>query len=247
MDKIHYDVFVIGSGVAGQTVAKACVKEGLKVAITDNREFGGTCANRGCDPKKVLVSFGELIDFCERMKKDGVKELPKLDWEKVQDFKREFTEKVPVKTEENLEKLGIDLFHQSPEFINKTEIKVEGKIVTADKFVIATGKIPRKLDIDGNQYLKTSDDFLNMKKIPESAIFIGAGYIGMEFSHLLATLGCKIKMLDTGERPLSNFDADLVSQLEEKSKAIGIDFYFNSKVESIEELQKNYVTRIRNG
>ena len=240
MNKIHYDVFIIGSGVAGQTVAKACAKEGLNVAVSDNREYGGVCANRGCDPKKVLVEFGELIDFCERMKKNGVEKLPKLNWEKVQEFKQEFTKKVPAKTEDNLKELGIDLYHQSPEFISKSEIKVEGKTVSADKFVIATGKIPQKLDVEGSHYLKTSDDFLEMKSIPESAIFIGAGYIGMEFSHLLVTLGCKVTVIDSGERALSNFDVDLVKELEKKSRTIGIDFYFESEISSIEKLQKNY-------
>ena len=62
MESEQYDVFVIGSGIAGQTVAKACAEAGKKVAITDIREFGGVCANRGCDPKKVLLAATEAMN-----------------------------------------------------------------------------------------------------------------------------------------------------------------------------------------
>jgi len=246
MKKEHYDVFVIGSGIAGQTAAKICAKEGLKVAISDDRAFGGTCANRGCDPKKILISFGELMDFCERMKKNGIATPPELDWKAVQNFKRSFTDKIPKRTEEKLEDLGISMYHQSPEFVNENEIKVEGKFVTANKFVIATGCVPRKLDFTGSNLLKTSDDFLNLEKLPKTAVFIGSGYIGMEFSHLLATLGCKVTIIDIAERLLLNFDEDLTNLLQKKSEQKGINFHFDSKVVSIKKLQKNHKITIEN-
>ncbi len=63
MEENAFDVFVIGSGIAGQTVAKSCVEAGLKVAIADNREFGGTCANRGCDPKKYYWGQWRLMNL----------------------------------------------------------------------------------------------------------------------------------------------------------------------------------------
>ena len=246
MEKAHYDVFVIGSGVAGQTAAKICAKEGLKVAMADDRAFGGTCAIRGCDPKKILISFGELVDFCERMKKNGIATPPKLDWGAVQNFKRSFTDKIPKKTEEKLEDLGISMYHQSPEFINENEIKVEGKFVTATKFIIATGCIPRKLTFEGSDYLKTSDDFLNLEKLPKTAVFIGSGYIGMEFSHLLARLGCQVTIIDIAERLLMNFDKDLTDLLQKKSEQIGINFLFKSKIIAIKKLQKNHKITVEN-
>lgn len=73
METKKLDVFVIGSVIAGQTVAKACVEAGKKVAIADNREFGGTCSNRGCDPKKVLLGATEALALSVGLKGKGIK------------------------------------------------------------------------------------------------------------------------------------------------------------------------------
>ena len=240
MKQKHYDVFVIGSGIAGQTAAKICVKAGLSVAIADKREYGGVCATRGCDPKKVMLQFADLMQHCRQLKGLGITELPKVDWKAVQKFKSQFTDDVPTSTEENLIELGIDLYHQSPKFLSATEIEVEGKTVSADKFVIATGYLPRPLKFKGAEMLQNSDDILNLAEIPESAIFIGAGYVGMEFSYMLASLGCKVTMIELGNRALKPFDPFLVAQVQESMKNIGVNFIFNAETTSVEKLTKNH-------
>jgi glutathione reductase (NADPH) len=127
MDTKHYDVFVIGSGIAGQTAAKKCAENNLKVAIADNREFGGTCSTRGCDPKKIILQFTDLLENANRLHDVGVKKIPKLSWKKIQKYKSNYTDSIPLSTEKKLTQLGIDLYHQSPEFLNENEIIVEGK------------------------------------------------------------------------------------------------------------------------
>lgn len=235
----HYNVFVIGSGIAGQTTAKACVKKGLSVAISDNREFGGTCANRGCDPKKVLIDFSALLEYTKRLKGLGVSQLPVIDWQSVQDFKSQFVDTVPENTETDLKDLNIDLYHQSPEFVSENEILVEGKSITADYFVIATGNIPRELSIPGKDYLETSDAILDLISIPKSASFIGSGYIGMEFASMLAIMGCKVTIFERDSTALRQFDPFLVEKLLLKMENLGVTFVFNAEVESIEKLNKN--------
>jgi len=240
MKSKHYDVFVIGSGIAGQTAAKICKKSGLSVAISDKREFGGTCAIRGCDPKKVLLHFADLLQHARQLKDLGVEELPKIDWATVQKFKSKFTDKVPISTEKDMVKLGIEMYHQSPRFINESEIEVEGKRVTANNFVIATGYVPRTLAFKGAEFLKTSDDILNLSKIPKSATFIGAGYVGMEFGYMLASLGCKVTILERGDSALKPFDPFLTKLVQESLKKIGVSFVFNAEPISVEKLNKNY-------
>ncbi|MCG1037354.1 dihydrolipoyl dehydrogenase family protein [Polaribacter sargassicola] len=239
MESKHYDVFVIGSGVAGQTAAKVCAKNNLKVAIADKREFGGTCSNRGCDPKKILLQFADLVKKSKQLKGLGVKKIPKINWGKIQEFKSNYTNRIPKATEENLTELEIDLYHQSPKFITKNEITVEGKKITADKFVIASGLVPRKLSFDGAEFLETSDDILKLKKIPKSAIFIGSGYVGMEFCYLLSTLGCKVTMIDKGSNALSLFDNFLTSKLVEDLEKNGVEFIFDATIKSVQKLKKN--------
>ncbi|MBI6120723.1 dihydrolipoyl dehydrogenase family protein [Salegentibacter maritimus] len=237
----HFDVFVIGTGTAGKGVAKDCAKAGWKVAIADNREYGGTCPNRGCDPKKVLVGFTEIIDRTQKMKGKGITKIPQVSWSELMAFKETFVDAIPAATEKDLTGLGIKMYHQSPRFLDKNTLSVEGKTVTADKIVIATGQKPMPLKIPGEEHALLSEDFLKLEKLPETMLFIGAGYIGMEFAHIAARFGVKVTMMDFAPRPLSNFDKDMVNYIQQVSKEdLGIEFIFNAEVNEIEKLQKNF-------
>lgn len=234
----EFDVFVIGTGTAGQRVAKDCAKAGWKVAIADNREYGGTCPNRGCDPKKVLVGITEIIERSQNMIGYGISKMPEVSWEDLQKFKLKFTDAVPAATEKDLKKLNIKLYHQSPQFLDESTLSVEGKTVKTKKIVIATGNKPMPLKIPGEELILTSDDFLELEKLPKSIIFIGAGYIGMEFAHIAARMGVEVTVMDFEERPLFNFDEDMVKHLTEASEEIGIHFIFNAKVKNVKKLRK---------
>lgn len=235
----HFDVFVIGTGSAGKQVAKRCVKAGMKVAIADNREYGGTCSNRGCDPKKVLLNASEIIARTADMAQVGVTDVAAINWQALQQFKEKFVSAIPVGTEEDLEALGITMYHQSPQFIEDGLLIVEGKKVTADKVVIATGLIPRPLHFQGGDLFKTSDDFLALPELPESIIFIGGGYIAMEFAHIAARCGVAVTIIERGERILDRFDEAITGHLQEVSKELGITFIFNATVKKATLLKKN--------
>src|SRR5882672_5803542 len=116
-----FDLIVIGSGAAGSAAAYKCRKAGWDVAIIDSRPFGGTCALRGCDPKKVLVGAAELIDWNRRMKGKGVRAAEaRIDWPELMPFKRSFTEPVPKSREESFAKAGIAAFHGRARFVGPT-------------------------------------------------------------------------------------------------------------------------------
>lgn len=240
MDSKKFDVFVIGSGIAGQTVAKACAEAGKKVAIAEKRAFGGTCANRGCDPKKVLLGATEAVEQANNLKKKGIVKPLTINWKKLQKFKTEFTEPVPENTEKMLSDLGITLFHQSPKFIDEKTLSVGKKRVTAKTIIIATGHEPRKLSFNGNGYLQVSDDFLTLKKLPKHITFLGAGYVGMEFAHMAARAGSKVVVLDRGDSILHSFDKDLTKELKDYSEKLGIRFIFNAKPTSLKKKSKKY-------
>ncbi|QED38688.1 NAD(P)/FAD-dependent oxidoreductase [Antarcticibacterium arcticum] len=242
-----YDVFIIGTGTAGKNVAKACASAGLTVGMADNREYGGTCANAGCDPKKVLLGVTEILEKAEKMLGKGITKLPGISWEDLMLFKYTFVDAVPAATEKNLKDLGIDLYHQSPKFLDEQTLSVEGKTISATNIVIATGQVPMELPIPGRELALISDDFLNLKELPKSMIFIGAGYIGMEFAHLAARFGVEVTMLDFAPRPLMNFDEDLVNLLVKTSENLGIKFHFNAEVSGIEKLRKNFRVKANQG
>jgi glutathione reductase (NADPH) len=234
----EYDVFVIGTGTAGKSVVTDCAKAGWKVAIADNREYGGTCPNRGCDPKKVIVGLTEIMERSQNMIGLGITKMPEFSWQDLQKFKLKFTDAIPFATERDLKALDIKLYHQSPKFLDKNTLSVEGKTVIAKKIVVATGNKPMPLPVVGAELILTSEDFLDLENLPESAIFIGAGYIGMEFAHVAARLGVEVTVMDFEDRPLSNFDEDMVAHLTKVSEEIGIKFIFNAKVKEVEKLRK---------
>ena len=236
----EYDVFVIGTGTAGKSVAYECAAEGMKVAIADNREFGGTCSQRGCDPKKVMVGITEAMQLSENLKGKGIISVPKIDWAALQKFKSTFTSAVPAATERDLKAAGIEMYHQSPKFLDENTLSVEGKTIKAKKIVIATGQKSMELKILGREHLMVSDDFLELKELPKSIVFVGAGYIGMEFAHIAARCGAKVTVVEFGPRPLSPFEGDIVNHLTKASEELGIEFIFNAQVSEVEKLQKNY-------
>ena len=112
-DTKNFDLMVIGTGAAASTVAYKCNAAGLKVAVIDSRPFGGTCALRGCDPKKVLVGAAEVIDANYRMKNKGLHSSANttIDWKDLIQFKLTFTDPVPRNREDAFNKAGITTYH----------------------------------------------------------------------------------------------------------------------------------------
>ena len=122
----EFDVFIIGTGTAGKKVAYACAKAGWSVAIADNREYGGTCANRGCDPKKVLVGITEVLERSRDLKGKGIIDTPEANWQDLMEFKKTFTDAVPFATERDLEEAGEQLKSaQAPQGMVRVSVPVD--------------------------------------------------------------------------------------------------------------------------
>ncbi len=232
-----FDVVVIGTGSAASTVASQCRSAGWQVAIIDSRPFGGTCALRGCDPKKVLVGAAEVLDWVRRMNGRGVRadDTARIEWTELMRFKRSFTDPVPKSREQGLAKAGIAAFHGRARFVNSTAIEVGEDVLEGRYVVVATGAMPRKLGIPGEQYVTTSDRFLELEQLPRQIVFIGGGYISFEFAHVAARAGAEVTILHRGQRPLEGFDPDLVTQLLERTKRLGAKVEVPMQVERIEK------------
>ncbi len=243
-----YDVFVIGSGMAGMTMANKCASKGLSVGITDELPYGGTCALRGCDPKKVIIGATEVRDFAKRLKGKGIDTIPDINWKDIMAFKQTFVDEMPRKIEKGYKKNGIDTFHSSATFINENTLSVGNKTIQADKVVIASGSKPKVLDFEGRQLAKTSTDFLNLKELPQSLLFIGGGYIAFEFAHIAARSGAKVTIVHRGKHPLVNFDQDIVKHLVDATRNLGIKLVLETEVSKIERKDGHYITTgISNG
>jgi len=235
-----YDLIVIGSGVAGSSVATACNQKGWSVAIVDDRPFGGTCALRGCDPKKVLHGAVNIYDQYQRMQGKGLTGSLQINWNDLMQFKKTFTDPVPKNREESWNEAGIDTYHGKATFLTENQIQIAEHKLEGAKIVLATGSMPAPLPIDGIEHLSYSDDFLELEKLPKTIVFVGGGYISFEFAHMAARAGANVHILHRGDRPLDKFDPDLVDTLLEKSKEIGIQVHLNHSVEGIVKIGERF-------
>lgn len=229
----RFDVVVLGTGTAGSVVASVCRKAGRSVAIVDERPFGGTCALRGCDPKKVLVQAAELFDHARRMQGRGAASSLAHDWSALMKFKRSFTDPVPSKTEKHLAESGIRTFHGHARFVDESTVDVAGAILRGERVVIATGARPMDLGFDGAEHVITSDDFLKLDALPSPIVFVGGGYVSFELAHVAARFGAEVHIVHRGDRPLEHFEPELVAHLVRASEEIGVHVHVESAVERV--------------
>ncbi|MGH6795763.1 MAG: dihydrolipoyl dehydrogenase family protein [Methylocella sp.] len=238
-----YDLIVIGAGTAADVTAASVRRAGRSVAVIDHRPFGGTCALRGCDPKKVLVGGAEAADWARRMHSRGVVGEVRIDWRELIAFKRTFTDPVPEKREESFAKQGIDAFHGIAHFSGPDAVIVEGRALKGRNIVIAAGARPVPLGFPGAEHAITSEAFMELEDLPKRIVMVGGGYIAAEFSHIAARAGAKVTVLQRGARMLPKFDAELVEWLMEAFRDIGVDVRTGNAVTGIERAEEGFCVR----
>jgi glutathione reductase (NADPH) len=227
----EFDVLVIGTGTSGYTLALACRGAKRSVAVADNRPYGGTCAMRGCQPKKYLVAAAEVVELAHQMSRIGIHPATGIDWAALIRSKIAFTCAVPGRTEHHFQEAGIEMFHGTSQFLSPTEVRVDDDtLVRAKYIVIATGARPAPLGIEGEDLVMTSEDFLELAAMPPRVVFIGGGYISMEFAHVARAAGAEVTVLHQGDRVLKNFEPEVVDQLTASARDIGIQIVTNFKV-----------------
>lgn len=231
----RYDLVVLGVGMAGLTAANRCAREGWSVAVVDSRPYGGTCALRGCDPKKMLRRGAEIMDAARMMAGKGVSgDGPAIDWSELMAHKRSFTDAVPDKMESGLVDKGVTTLHGPARFTGRATLDVDGRALEAGHVLIATGQRPRDLGVPGAALVTDSTGFLELDELPRRIVFVGGGYVSMEFAHIAARAGADVTVVDRGARPLRFFDPDLVDALVAHGRDIGIGYESNAALVDVE-------------
>ncbi len=236
MAQKRYDLIVIGTGSAASSVAPRCRDAGRTVALVDSRPFGGTCVLRGCDPKKVLIAAAEALQWGHRLRGRGIQpDGARIDWPELMAFKRSFTAPVPARQEAWLHDLGVDTFHGRATFVGPTTVRVGDDNLEGTHVVIAAGSMPAPLGIPREDLIITSEDFLELDELPGRIVFVGAGYISMEFANVAVRAGATVTVLHRGSRPLEGFDPDLADKVAEAARESGIDLRLETQVDRISE------------
>jgi glutathione reductase (NADPH) len=231
-----YDVIVIGGGNAGQAAAFRTARGGKKTALVDKGDVGGLCALRGCNPKKVMVRASEMLDEVRRAGLHGITTGDvAIDWSKVIDRVHTFTDPIPGQVEQSLATSGIDRLRGTARFTGADRIEVDGRALTAETFVVATGSHPRRLDIPGAELSKTSDDLFDLREPPRRMSIIGAGVVACEFAFVFARLGTQVTVIARGDHALGGeLDRDFLEPILAHGERLGIRWVWQSTARAIE-------------
>jgi glutathione reductase (NADPH) len=248
MANYQYDVVVIGAGSTGLAAAFSLQAAGKKVVIIEKYLWGGTCPNYGCDPKKILLTAVETVDRQRRLANAGVSGHLSINWTMLQTHRAEYVQRVEPRKLAGLDRAGIEHFHGTAEFIDQNNIELStGDHIMFDTAVIAVGQRPKTLDFPGGHLALDNQAFLQIERLPTSALFIGAGYVGLEFATIMATAGVKTYVVSRGNRALRSFDQELVDDVISDLTEKQVEFLFNREVVRIAESNQQYQVSLSDG
>lgn len=232
-----FDLFVIGAGSGGIATARRAAQYGAKVGIVEYDRLGGTCVNRGCVPKKLMVYASHFPDYFLESQGYGwsVGETS-FNWEKMITAVNNEVTRLNGIYQRMLDNSSVKVFEGYGKFVDPHTIAIGEEKVTADKILIAVGGKPVKPDdIPGIDRAITSDDIFHLKEQPKRMVIIGGGYIGVEFACILNGMGTEVTQVIRGNKILRGFDDDLRDEVQEGMQRHGIRILTNKPEISIED------------
>jgi glutathione reductase (NADPH) len=231
-----YDLIVIGAGSGGVRTARMSSSKGLKVAIIESRELGGTCVNVGCIPKKLFVYASEYGQKFEESKGFGWNiENSKFEWQTLVENKNEEIKRLNGIYRNLLENSGAKIIKGVGLVTGPHSVEVEKKIYTAKNILVATGGKPYTPDFPGNNFIVSSDEAFFLKSLPKKILIVGGGYIAIEFAGIFNGLGVETHLMYRGPLFLKGFDIDIRKKIKEEYIKHGVKIHFSKEVNSIKQ------------
>lgn len=238
----RYDLIVVGAGPGGYVAAIKAAKLGLRTAIVEEREVGGTCLNRGCIPAKAMLHAAEVYREAKESERFGIFTADvSFDYEKILRYREETTEKLVRGVEQLLEANKVTKIRGKAILQPGRRVSVafegETKIYEADSVLLAAGSKPVLLPIPGMELpgVLTSDDLFALQEMPESLVIIGGGVISVEFATAYASFGCKVTILEAMPRIVPGMDKEISQNLKLILKKRGVDIHTSASVKKVEE------------
>lgn len=249
MNSYDYDLFVVGAGSGGVRAARMAAAKGVKVAVAEDLKLGGTCVNVGCVPKKLYVYASEYMQESEEGRGFGVSaDKVSFDWATLRDNKISEISRLNNIYGNLLDNSGCERINGRATITGPNSVSVNGKVMTAERILIAVGGWPYVPDIKGREHIITSNEVFDLESFPERIMVVGGGYIAIEFAGIFAGLGAHTELVYRGDLFLRGFDQEVREFTATEVARKGVNLNFNTDVESISKRDDGALdVRLSNG
>lgn len=224
-----FDVVVIGGGIGGLTAAIRSAELGKKVALIEKDQLGGECLTRACIPSKTLIDAAKL--YFRATKSPYVKGSLSIDYSKLLAQRDRAIEEVRDNLVKVLEKHKVEVIKGEAKVSREGEVQVDGKTITYDYLVLATGSVPISLPdfpLNGKNVLDPWTA-MNLTEIPDDVVIVGGGVAGVELATLYRALGKQVTIIELMPQLLPGFDKDLATETKKRLEERGVRIYLNTK------------------
>ena len=249
-----YDVVVIGGGPGGYSAAIRARQLGLKTALIEDAELGGTCLNWGCIPTKALLKQAEVYQLFLRAEEFGLRvDKPAVDWDAVIGRSRQVAEQLSKGVAYLMQKNQVEVFAGRGRLTPSRQVVVEdaeGEVVAeldAAHVVLATGARPKSIpgvEFDGERIIASREAMIVAEQ-PASLAIIGAGAIGVEFAYFYRAFGSKVLLLEALPQVLPREDEEIAAGLTESLTQQGIEVVTGVRVEEVKKQKRGIALRYR--
>jgi len=241
-----YDLIVIGGGAGGYAGAIRAAQLGAKVAVVEAAQLGGVCVNRGCIPVKAWLKAAETLRCVRAGAAFGIRAtVDNIDFQTIIDNKNSSSEKIRLGMEGLLQNNSVELIKGHAAFKNPSEIDVDGTLYPAAKFIVASGGHTAAPEIEGlAEALLTTDEVLDMQKVPASVLVYGADTIAVEMATVLHTFGSKVYLATDSRHVLPNEDHDSGQRLGQALNEAGIEVVTRAGLASVKAAKKGFVCEL---
>ena len=247
-----YDLVVLGGGTGGYAAALRAAQLDMKVALIERDKVGGTCLHRGCVPTKALLHAAEVADSAREAGGFGIEvEFQGIDMPKVLDFKQGIIDRNYKGLQGLIKARGIDYIAGEGKLVSEDTVEVtndEGTMeVTGTHMVLATGSTSKTIGIDIRDRVMTSEQALTYDEVPESAVVLGGGVIGVEFASVWASFGSQVTIVEGLPHLVANEDESISKALEKAFKKRKIGFQVGVKFDSVEQDDSGVHVKLEDG
>ena len=245
MENKNFDVIVIGGGPAGYIAAIKASQQGGSVALVEKDVLGGTCLNRGCIPTKAYLKSAEIIHGLRKASKRGIKiENPAftMDMKAAVKNKNRAVKKLTSGVGMLLKSNNVEVFKGTGVFTGSGKVTVDNKdVLTGKAVILAGGSEAVRLNIPGidSKGVLTSDEMLDIQKVPESLLIIGGGVIGVEMGMIFSSFGSYVTIVELADRILPFMDSDISAAIAASLEQQGVEVITGKSVNNISNISES--------